>query len=134
MAFDPITAGFNFGKDLVNTLGKWIPDETKANEAAAEIATQFNQLVAGQIELNKADAQNTNLFVSGWRPAVGWVCVSAYAYNFVLQPLLSFVLLSSGIMLPTLPVLEWTELGMVLMGMLGLGGMRSFDKLKGTSK
>lgn len=134
MAFDPITAGFNFGKDLVNTLGKWIPDATQANEAAATIAGQFNQLVAGQIELNKMDAQNSNLFVSGWRPAVGWVCVSAYAYNFVIQPLLTFTLLASGVSLPPLPILDWSELGLVLMGMLGLGGMRSFDKLKGTSK
>jgi len=134
MAFDPITAGFNFGKDLVNTLGKWIPDATKANEAAAELAGQFNSLVAGQIELNKIEAQSTSLFVAGWRPAIGWICASAYAYNFVAQPIATFILLACGIMLPTLPVLDWTELSIVMMGMLGLGGMRSFDKLKGTSK
>lgn len=134
MAFDPITAGFNFGKDLVNVLGKWIPDATQANEAASAIAGQFNQLVAGQIELNKVEAQSTSLFVSGWRPAVGWVCVSAYAYNFVLQPMFTFTLLAWGVSLPPLPILDWSELGLVLMGMLGLGGMRSFDKLKGTSK
>lgn len=134
MAFDPITAGFNFGKDLVNTLGKWIPDATKANEAAAELAGQFNSLVAGQIELNKIEAQSTSLFVAGWRPAIGWICASAYAYNFVVQPVLTFILLAMGVMIPTLPVLDWTELSIVMMGMLGLGGMRSFDKLKGTSK
>ena len=134
MSFDPITAGIDLGKSLVDTLGKWIPDATKANEAAAAIQGQVNQLIQGQIDLNKLDSQNTSLFVSGWRPAVGWVCVSAYAYNFVLQPLLTFVLLASGVMLPTLPILDWSELGLVLMGMLGLGGMRSFDKLKGTSK
>ena len=134
MSFDPITAGIDLGKSLVDTLGKWIPDATKANEAAAAIQGQVNQLIQGQIDLNKLDSQNTSLFVSGWRPAVGWVCVSAYAYNFVLQPLLAFTLLASGVMLPTLPILDWSELGLVLMGMLGLGGMRSFDKLKGTSK
>jgi len=134
MSFDPITAGFNFGSKLVGILSQWIPDETKANEAAAVIAGQFNQLIAGQIELNKVEAQSASLFVAGWRPAVGWVCVSAYAYNFVLQPFFTFILLASGVSLPPLPILDWSELGLVLFGMLGLGGMRTFEKFKGVTK
>jgi len=134
MSFDPLTAGLDLGSKLAGLLGKWIPDTAQRDQAAAELAGQFNTLVAGQIELNKIEAQSTSLFVAGWRPAIGWICASAYAYNFVVQPVLTFSLLAMGVMIPTLPVLDWTELSIVMMGMLGLGGMRSFDKLKGTSK
>jgi hypothetical protein len=132
MAFDPITSIFNL---VTAGLEKWIPDANARQEAAREIAGQVHAQVMGQIEINKAEALSTKLFVAGWRPFIGWVCGSAYAYTFVLQPFFIFVLKASGSAFDpnTLPDLNWTELGMVLFGMLGLGAMRTFEKVKVTN-
>ena len=80
-------------------------------------------------EVNKIEAGSTNLFVSGWRPFVGWTCGFALCYHFVLQPFLMFVLFSIGKPME-LPVFDMSTLTTVLFGMLGLGGMRSFEKIK----
>ena len=90
-------------------------------------------LLLGQIEVNKVEAASTNLFKSGWRPFVGWVCGSAFAYKFILQPFLVLwiVLYNPSFDVNLLPELNAPELMAVLMGMLGLGTMRSFDRLKG---
>ena len=97
----------------------------------AELSAYVN-LLQGQIEINKIEAASTSLFKSGWRPFVGWVCGVAFAYKFILQPFLIFVVTAFGIDLDVeqLPELNWTEMGTVLMGMLGLGGLRSIDKTK----
>jgi hypothetical protein len=87
--------------------------------------------VAGQMEINKAEASSNSLFVAGWRPFVGWVCGAAMAYSFVLQPFLAFTVGVFKWSLPPLPVLDAGSLMTVLLGMLGLGGMRTFEKLKG---
>ena len=92
-------------------------------------------LSKGQLEINKIEAGNARLFVAGWRPFIGWVCGAAFAYNLILQPFMVFAFLTSGNTLPSdLPALDSDLLGWALGGMLGLGSMRSFDKLKGTSK
>jgi len=130
MAFDFITAGL----DLIKTgLVKWIPDANLREQAAMDVATQLNAQIMGQIELNKVEASSQRLFVAGWRPAIGWVCVGAYAYTFVGQPLLVFFLTTLGIHLDIaqLPRLEMGELSAVLFAMLGMGGMRTYEKVKG---
>lgn len=89
------------------------------------------QLDIAQTEVNKAEAGNPSLFVAGWRPAIGWVCAAALGYQFMLYPLLSWfavAVLGTG-MAP--PKLEMSELFPLVFGMLGIAGMRSFDKLKG---
>lgn len=91
------------------------------------------QIAMGQIEVNKEEAKSDSLFKSGWRPAVGWVCVAAFAYHYLLQPLLIFILAACGVPL-ALPVFPMEALLTVLLGLLGLGGLRSFEKVKGLNK
>ncbi len=87
----------------------------------------------GQIEINKVEAASRSVFVAGWRPFIGWSCGAAMVYSYVAQPILAFALAQSG-HLVDLPRVELGEMMPVLLGMLGLGGMRSFEKLKGVSK
>lgn len=132
MAFDPFSAIFN----LINTgLEKWIPDANERQKAASELGQQVHSQVMGQIEINKIEAANASIFVAGWRPFVGWVCGGAYAYTFVVQPFLIFwaTVFQIHLDIAQLPVLDWSELGFVLFGMLGLGMMRSYDKKMGAS-
>jgi hypothetical protein len=130
MAFDPFSAAF----DLINTgLQKWIPDANVRENAAREMAGQLNLQVIGQIELNKVEAQSSSLFVAGWRPFIGWTCGAAYAYTFVLQPFLVFLVTACGVTMGPLPHLDWSELGFVLAGLLGLGAMRTYEKKLGST-
>lgn len=85
-----------------------------------------------QIEVNIEEAKSSNLFVSGWRPSLGWVCASAFTWTYVLQPIVVFTLQATGHPVD-LPKIEFGEMSAILMGMLGLGGMRTFEKMKGVA-
>ena len=87
-----------------------------------------------QLEINKAEAASGSLFKGGWRPFVGWVCGIAFAYHFVIQPLLVFVLTVLGLELPELPEFDMSTLLTTLGGLLGIGGLRSYEKTKGLTK
>ena len=99
---------------------------TLDKEEKAKLITEINK---AQLEVNKVEAGHTSKFVSGWRPFTGWVCSVAMAYHFILQPLLTFFLYTFGNEV-VLPTFDMTTLTTVLLGMLGLGGMRSFEKVK----
>jgi hypothetical protein len=118
-------------------LDKFIPDADQRNKLAHEIATmtqrQAHEIAKAQIEVNKTEAGHKSLFVSGWRPAVGWVCVTGMGFNFVAVPLGNFMLSLSHSDV-TLLALDLTQMMPVLMGMLGLGAMRSFEKAKGVAR
>ena len=73
------------------------------------------------------------MFVAGWRPFVGWTCGVALAYHFVLSPILGFILVLTGVETP-MPEFEFSQLSTILMGMLGLGGLRSYEKMKGVHR
>jgi hypothetical protein len=111
--------------------------EAVAQKAAADYDTVQ---MSGQIELNKIEAGSDSLYKSGWRPAVGWVCVCGLAFTFVVKPLLPWTmqvsLLPFGYVseLPPLPNIPMEDLSILLAGMLGLGGMRTFEKFKGVAK
>jgi hypothetical protein len=92
------------------------------------------EALLAQLEINKAEAASGSVFKGGWRPAVGWVCASAFAYHFVLQPILLFVVALTGTELPTLPEFDMSTLLPVLGGMLGIGGLRSYEKKQGLTK
>jgi hypothetical protein len=114
-------------------LDKFIEDKDQKNSLAHEIATMSErhaqELAKGQLEVNKVEAASKSLFVSGWRPAVGWVCVFGFAGNFITIPVTNMLLelLSSEVRLPLIPMAEMMP---VLMGMLGLGAMRSVEKVQ----
>jgi len=89
------------------------------------------QVILAQTEINKTEAADPNLFKSGWRPAVGWVCVSGLAYQFVIRPLLPWLVGLFAKSIPIMPSLELESLLPLLAGLLGLGGFRTWEKLKG---
>tara|TARA_Y100000310_G_scaffold267942_1_gene280300 strand:- start:1746 stop:2150 length:405 start_codon:yes stop_codon:yes gene_type:complete len=103
----------------------------RALEKALVDAEMAGQL--GQLEINKIEAGSRSTFIAGWRPFIGWTCGAAMAYSYVLQPVLVFGLGQAGYLV-TLPQVELGEMMPVLLGMLGLGGLRSFEKFKGVSR
>ena len=98
----------------------------------AELAAQVGAM-QGQLEINKQEAASTNIWVAGWRPGVGWVCAFALAYHFVLQPFLQFGLIAiHHPPIVPLPVLDTATLITGLLApLLGLAGMRTYEKLQG---
>ena len=119
-------------------LGKFIEDKDTKNKLAHEIATMAErhaqELAKGQLEINKAEASHRNIFVAGWRPFVGWTCGVALAWHFVLAPFIIFFSAYFGVELTELPTFDMESLMTVLLGMLGLGGLRSFEKYKKLTK
>lgn len=138
MALDPITGI----ADLANTIGgivsKFIPDKTAQAQASAEIQLELiKQIGSGdqaQSTTNTAEATSDGLFKGGWRPMVGWVCAAAFAWQFVGQPALSFAWVLWTHNPAPVMTLDTSELMTVLLGMLGLGGMRTYEKLQGVNK
>lgn len=136
MSFDPLTALFDIGKSAIDKI--W-PDPIKRAEEMRKLEemkqngdmAQLNahvQLMLGQININIEEAKHKSLFVAGWRPAVGWVCVSVLAFNYIGVYLLEFAV-SFMETAPGLPErFDMSEIWPLLLGMLGIGGMRSHDK------
>jgi hypothetical protein len=116
----------NVVASIIDKVAGHVDKFTLDKEEKAQLIQEINK---AQIEVNKVEAGSTNLFVSGWRPFVGWTCGVALCYHFVLQPFLMFVLLSIGNPME-LPVFHMETLTTVLMGMLGLGGLRTYEKVK----
>lgn len=123
---------------VTGLLDKVIEDKDQKAQLAHEIATMSErhaqELAKGQLEINKAEAASGSIFKGGWRPFIGWVCGVAFAYHFILQPVLVFGVTAAGVTLPALPEFDMATLMPVLMGMLGLGGLRTIEKAKGIAK
>lgn len=146
---DAVESGavIGLGETIAALIGKVIdrtwPDPAAKAMAALEIqklvqAGEFKAIDAElerarqQTAVNQVEAANPDRFVSGWRPAVGWVCASALAWHYIGRPVATWVLLISGGTTP-IPAVELGDLLVILVGMLGLSGMRSYDKAKGTA-
>jgi len=114
-------------------LGKFIPDKTLRDQLRHEMNMAFHEANLAQVEINKVEAASQNMFVAGWRPFVGWTCGVALLYHFLLLPLLHFILKASGVEVD-LPEFDFSHLSTILMGMLGLGGLRTYEKLRGVSR
>jgi hypothetical protein len=122
---------------VTGLLDKFIEDKDQKAKLAHEIATMSQKYAQesalAQVEINKVEAAHKSLFVAGWRPAVGWVCVLGMFGNFITIPFSNFVLALLGIDI-VIPLVPLETMMPVLMGMLGLGGLRSFEKTKGLNK
>lgn len=140
MAIDPVTAVLDIGGKLIDRL--W-PDPTQAAQAKLELykaqqagvfkeQEQIFELAKGQIDVNKVEASNSSFFVAGWRPAVGWTCVAGLGYSFFGLPILSWA--STIWHIPIPPELDMGTLITLLGGMLGLGGLRTAEKMKGVAR
>ena len=123
---------------VTGLLDKFIEDKDQKAALAHEIATigqkHAQQLALSQIEVNKAEAQSGSLCKGGWRPAVGWVCAIAFLYHFLLKDIIIFVCAFAGVEVPDLPEFDMSTLLTVLGGMLGIGGLRTYEKQKGLTK
>ena len=132
MSFDPITAGLDI---LGKILDRVLPNKVEADKAKAELLTmqvqgELNQLM-GQLEINKEEARSSNWFVAGWRPCSGWISNVGLGYTFLLQPLLSWF--STIVHIPVPPAIDTDTLMILLGSLLGIGGLRTVDKIKGVA-
>lgn len=122
---------------VAGLLDKFIPDADEKMKIAAELSTMAErhaqELAKGQLEVNKVEAASKSMFVAGWRPAVGWVCVLGMAMNFIIVPLGNFGLSVADVEV-IIPMIDTSQMMPVLMGMLGLGAMRTVEKVQKVSR
>ncbi len=118
---------------ISNILDKFVADKDLKQKLEHELKTELHRANMAQIEVNKEEAKHRTVFVAGWRPFTGWVCATALAYHFILEPVIVFILALYNIQL-TLPQFDMGSLLTVLMGMLGLGGLRTYEKKQGLTK
>lgn len=140
MALDPVTAVLDIGGKLINRL--W-PDPAQQDAAklelmkmqmSGELQTMANDTVIAkaQTDVNAVEAASNNLFVSGWRPWIGWVCGSGFAVQFLVGPMCTWVAGLSGHPV-VFPSLDLSAMMPLLGGMLGLGALRTVEKVKGVA-
>ena len=141
MSHDPITALLTVGNSVIERV--W-PDPKQQATAKLELKKLGQagdlarlaaevQIISGQLKINETEAGHKSIFISGWRPLVGWICGFALAYVAIIEPIMRFVALLSGYK-GTFPVIDTTITMQVLLGMLGLGIMRTKEKKDGTNK
>ena len=118
-------------------LDKFIEDKAQKMALAHEISTMAErhaqELAKGQLEVNKVEAASKSMFVAGWRPFIGWVCGIGFLANFILIPMANFGLALAEVSI-TIPMIDTTQMMPVLMGMLGLGAMRTVEKVQKVSR
>ena len=123
---------------LTDVIGRFLPEDKEARAEAErqieqQLATHLAKIDLAQLDINKQEASHRSIFVAGWRPFIGWTCGLALAWTYVGVPILQFILAQTGHLID-LPSLDMSQMMPVLMGMLGLGGLRTFEKFKGESK
>jgi hypothetical protein len=137
MAFGIIQAVTGIAGKVADIVEKRTGDKDLATKIAGELEQSAQQgefdVALAQLEVNKAEAESPSLFKSGWRPAVGWVCALAFAYNFIMYPFLKFIVVLFMDKPPEFPVIAIGEMMPVLLGMLGLGYMRTQEKKSGVA-
>ena len=139
MSNDPLTAAFNIGKTIIERVWPNPKDQAEQLLQLAEIKQRGDlaelnakvQEIGGQLKVNAVEASHKSVFIAGWRPFVGWVGGVSLAYVGVLEPILRFIATMFGYT-GDFPIIETGGTITILMGMLGIGGMRSYDKSKGT--
>ena len=140
MSFDPLTAALDLGMIAINKL--W-PDPIDAARETLKIETLHQQgdlaglqaqvsLLQGQQRINEKEASHPNIFIAGWRPFIGWTCGIALFYNYIIYNLLVWVLVLLKSTRAAPPPADMTELMPLLLAMLGIGAMRSYDKKQRT--
>jgi len=133
MALDPVTALFEVGSKVLDRV---LPDPAQQAAAKLELMKlqQNGELaqITGQMDINKAEAASSSVFVSGWRPSVGWVCSAGFAVQFVIGPLAEWGSALAGHPVK-FPQMDTGTMMPLLLGMLGLGGMRTVEKMQGVA-
>jgi len=115
---------------LDRTLSALIPDPVERQRMVGDLYGQLARADLSQLQVNQAEATHASLFVAGWRPAIGWICAAALAYQFVFMPIALWFTSWYGIDFATPPSLD-AHIWELMFGMLGMGALRSLEKLKG---
>jgi hypothetical protein len=129
MAFgfdDAIAAG-------LKVLDKFVPDPAAKAQAEKELRADLLAWDAGQNRINEMEAQNPNLWASGWRPAIGWACAYSFIFTYAIAPTVDWIARMFGSTVP-MPVFNQAVLDTLLYALLGLGGLRTLEKFKGLAK
>ena len=116
-----------------SVLNKFVADKNLKMTLEHELKTQLQTANLAQIEVKKIEAASKNWFVAGWRPSVGWVCSLAMMYHFILAPMIQFAVGIAGIQVE-LPEFDFSQLSTILMAMLGMAGLRTFEKKEKVTK
>jgi len=116
----------------LKVLNKFIPDPEAREKAEVELRNSLQAWDKGQTDVNAVEAANPSVFVSGWRPFIGWVCGIALAYQYVATPIVMWVAYTFGIKLAAPPKFDET-LWQLVFAMLGMGGLRTYEKIKGVA-
>ena len=123
---DAIAAG-------LKVLDKFVPDPEARVKAEADLRNSLQAWDKAQTDVNAIEAANASVFVSGWRPFIGWVCGIALAYQYVAAPLVMWLAMTLGVNLAPPPRIDDT-LWQLVFAMLGMGGLRTFEKIKGVAR
>ena len=123
---------------VTDIIGRFLPEDKEERAKAerkieAELASHLAKVDLAQMAINREEAKSRNIFIAGWRPFIGWTCGIDLAWTYVGTPILQFILAQTGHLID-LPSLDMSQMMPVLLGMLGLGGLRTFEKFKGVSK
>ena len=126
-----------FGGDTLKTVGTVIDDLHFSGEEKEKLKLQMKEIDAKlkekQLDINKVEAGHRSIFVSGWRPFLGWISGLSIGYVYLFQPILDMILQMFGVEVDWV-VLDLGQLMPLILGILGLGGLRSFEKAKGLTK
>ena len=116
-------------KPVGDILDKFVADKDLKLKLAHELEKEIVSLNRAQIELNAVEASHENVFVAGWRPFIGWACGVALVYHFLIEPIIQYILIINGSNFAT-PEFDFSQLSTIVMAMLGMSGLRTFEKVK----
>ena len=116
-------------KPVGDILDKFVADKDLKIKLSHELEKEIISLNKAQLEVNKVEAQHNNIFVSGWRPFIGWCCGLSLAYHFILEPIIQYILIVNGIQYNT-PEFDFSQLSTIVMAMLGMSTLRTYEKTK----
>lgn len=138
MPIPAFLAGLFTGADNpISKLIGLIPNDNEREKARNEVVEHILSIVAandaGQLEVNRVEAASSNVFVAGWRPFIGWVCGVALAWTYIGEPVATFALARAGYAGAPLPAVQTENLFELVLAMLGMSGLRSFEKYQGVA-
>ena len=110
-------------------LDKFVADKDLKTKLSHELEKEIISLNKAQLEVNKVEAANENVFVSGWRPFIGWACGVSLAYHFIVEPIIQYIFIANGIQFET-PEFDFSQLSTIVMAMLGMSTLRTYEKTK----
>lgn len=119
---------------ITGILNRIIPDKNALEKAKIELQLLESKgeldLMLAQTKVNQKEAEHASIFVAGWRPWIGWVCGIALTWHWVVEPIFMFILLTAGVDMPDMPRLAMSELMSLTLALLGVGGLRTYERLK----